>query len=154
MEEILTLSFLFVFCATKFFIAVPAVLIAGYSYWETILISSSGGIAGFFVFFYIGEMKLVRLYLGKIIDWLLGLFGISLATKERKTFSKKTRFIVKVKGRYGIIGLALLTPSVFSIPLGSLIAARYFDDNKITIPVMLFSIVLWSFGITSFYTLF
>ena len=154
MDELLTIIGLMAFSAVKFFLAVPATVLAGYSYFSAIIITTIGGILGFIVFFYIGEIKWVRIFFGKLMDWIFKLFGVDRAEKEKKKFSRKNRLIVTVKGRYGLIGLALLTPCVFSIPLGSLLAARYYDNRSMTIPYMIFSIALWSFILTSFYQFF
>lgn len=154
MEEILKILGLATLSGLKFFLGVPATVAAGYSFIPTMLITSIGGIAGFFVFFYIGEIKWIRYYFGKLMDWIFNLLGLERAQKQKKKFSKTNRLIVTVKGKYGLIGLALLTPCLFSIPLGSLLAARYFDDNKATIPYMILSIIFSSFVLTSFYQIF
>jgi len=127
---------------------------AGYSFTSTILITTLGGIAGFFMFFYIGEIKWIRYYFGKIMDFVFHLFGVDRAQKQKKKFNRMNRLIVTVKGKYGLIGLSLLTPVLFSIPLGSLLAARYYDKKKATIPYMIVSIVIWSFTLTLFYRFF
>lgn len=132
---------LFALCGTKFFLGVPALIYAGYSYWETILVSSAGGLSGFFVFYYFGEL----------IKILFRKFFPGKKETEKKKFTRRNRFIVGLKGKYGLTGLAILTPVVFSIPLGSLLAARYFDEEKSTIPVMTAFVVIWSFVLTTFY---
>jgi len=154
MEEVIKLLILGAASGLKFIWGVLATVQADYSFISTILITSIGGIAGFFLFFYIGELKWARYYFGKIMDWIFKIMGIERVQKEKKKFSRMNRFIVKVKGKYGLIGLAFLTPCVFSIPLGSLIAARYYDKNKATIPYMILSIVFWSFVLTIFYRFF
>jgi len=154
LEEIIAIISLAAFSGLKFFLAVPATVLAGYSFLNSVLITSIGGIAGFFLFFYIGEMKFIRLYFGKLMDWIFKLLGIERVEKEKKKFNKINRFIVKVRGRFGIMGLTFLTPCVFSIPLGSLLAARYYDKSPVTIPYMILSIIFWSFALTGFYKIF
>lgn len=154
MESVFKILSLLAFSAVKFLFAVPTVSLAGYSFFETILITCSGGLAGFFAFYYLGEVQWIRYYVGLIFDKILMFFGYDANKKVKKKFSRKNRLIINVKKKYGIIGLSLLTPVLFSIPLGSLIAARYFDDDNSTIPWMTGSIVFWSFVLTIFSKLF
>ena len=135
--------------SVKQFWTVPVVVLAGYSYWETILINNIGGIAGFFIFYYIGEIKIVRHYFGLLMSAIFRFIGFGNAQKERKKFTRRNRFIIAVKGKYGLIGLSFLTPVLFSIPLGSLLAARYYDEDRRTIPFMISSILFWSVSFTS-----
>ena len=141
MESLLKLLGLFALNAVKFFIGVPATIFAHYSFLETILISSSGGLAGFFAFYYFGEL----------IKIIIFRFFPPREKPDKKKFTRKNRFIIAVKGKYGLIGLAILTPCLFSIPLGSLLAARFFDEDKRTIPYMSASILIWSLILTTFY---
>ena len=68
--------------------------------------------------------------------------------KPKKEFSRKNKLIVRVKSRWGLIGLALITPTIISIPIGTLLAARYFGSNWRTLPYMLLSVVMWGFVAT------
>ena len=130
-SEIITLLLL---SATKFVVAAGVLLIGkGYSYQNTVLILLCGGSFGTFVFFYFGEG--VNILINKLLN----------KKKKKKTFTKMNRFIIKVKSGYGLIGLALLTPVLFSIPLGCFLAARFYYKNKWTLPALLSAVVFWSF---------
>ena len=62
----------------------------------------------------------------------------------RKIFSKRSRKIVRIWRKYGLMGVAFLTPVLFSIPIGTIIA-NSFETNKQKIFVYMFlSIVFWS----------
>jgi hypothetical protein len=135
--------------SVKHFWTVPIVVVAGYSYWETIFINNIGGLAGFFIFYYIGELKIVKHYFGLLMLRIFKVLGFNRKSKEKKKFTRRNRFIVAVKGKYGLIGLSFLTPVLLSIPLGSLLAARYYDEDRRTIPFMILSILFWSFSFTS-----
>ncbi len=62
----------------------------------------------------------------------------------KKKFTRTNKIIVRVKRAFGLIGLALLTPTIISIPLGSIIAAKYFRRNRWTVPALLISVAFWS----------
>jgi membrane protein YqaA with SNARE-associated domain len=144
MNEILKIGGLMAFSGIKFFFAAPAVIFSGYSFLETVLITTGGGVAGTLIFFYFGEW----------IRHLIKRLPNRNNRPVKRLFTKKNRRLVYIKAHYGLIGLAALTPCLLSIPIGSMLAARYFDHNKKTLPVMLASVFLWSLILTSFYTLF
>ncbi|MEQ8324151.1 MAG: hypothetical protein RIC15_08830 [Vicingaceae bacterium] len=142
MTEIIKVFGLLIISGVKFFFAPSTAILSGYSYLETIIITTSGGVGGLITFYYFGE-------------FLQYVFTRSKKKKkEKKKFTRLNRRIIKVKSTYGLIGLAILTPCLFSIPLGSLLAARYFDKDKRTLPFMIASVVLWSFVLTTFSLLF
>lgn len=141
MTEILKITGLMVLSGLKFFFAPYTVYLSGYSYFQTIAITITGGILSTLIFFYFGE-ALKYIFSSKRNQ-----------KKEKKKFTKSNRRIINVKTKYGLIGLAILTPCFFSVPLGSLIAARYFDKDRKTIPYLLASVVIWSFILTSISTI-
>ena len=118
----------------------------GLNFWETVIITTSGGILSVLFFYYLGRWafkKLAQLTLTKE----------QIEERERKRklkprFSKKMRFYVKLRDRFGAIGLALLTPSLLSIPIGVFLAVRFFPKQKSMLPMLLGSIVFWSFLLT------
>lgn len=128
---------LILFSSVKFFFAPSTIYLSGYSYFETIAITITGGAIGVFVFFYTGSA---------IFKFIGDRFSSS---KPKRSFSRKNRFIIKVKSSWGLIGLALLSPTLISIPLGCLLASRYFRNDRRTIPFLMGSVVFWSFVLTS-----
>jgi len=142
LTEIVKIVGLILFASVKFLFAPSTVYLSGYSYFETICITIVGGWFGVFVFFYLGAL-IFRYLATRIKFWPAG-----------KNFSKKNRFIVKIKRTYGIIGLATLTPCLISIPIGCMLAARYFRTDRRTLPALLIAVVFWSFVLTSVTSLF
>lgn len=136
--EIIRIVGLVLFSSVKFLFAPSTVYLSGYTYFQTIAITITGGIIGVVVFFFSGSAMFAF-----IND------RFSSGQKQKKTFSKKNRFLIKVKSSWGLIGLAIISPSVISIPLGSLLAARYFRNDKRTLPVFIAAIIFWSFTLTS-----
>lgn len=137
MGDVVKIFGLLIFSGVKFFLAPSTAIISGYSYTETILITTIGGIGGVITFYYFGEF-LQYVFSRK-----------KKKKKEKKVFTRMNRTIVRVKSTYGLLGLAVLTPCLFSIPLGALLAARYFDKDKRTLPFLLASVIVWSFILTS-----
>ena len=64
--------------------------------------------------------------------------------KNRKVFSEKSRRIVTVWNKYGLIGIAFLTPVLFSPIGGTLIAVSFGEHKQKIILYMLASAVFWA----------
>ncbi|HQW00534.1 MAG: hypothetical protein KBF92_09525 [Bacteroidia bacterium] len=72
---------------------------------------------------------------------------------EKKIFTPRTRKIVKIWRKYGLIGLAALTPIMLSIPVGTFFMTRLEKNKKKIIFYMFVSITSWSLLITTIFQL-
>jgi hypothetical protein len=72
---------------------------------------------------------------------------------KKKIFSKRSRRMVKLWKKYGLVGLAALTPVIFSIPIGTFFMARLEKNRKKILLYMFISITCWSLIITTFFHL-
>lgn len=124
------------FSAIKFFLAPSACVVSGYGFFFSVLISSFGGCLGF-VFFYKFGLVIQRLY-----------FTYFPPKENKLVFTKRNKLLVKVKSKWGLWGLAVLTPFVIGVPIAGLLAAIYYAKNKKIIPVFVLVIVLASFLLT------
>jgi hypothetical protein len=141
MLELTKIIGLLAFSTVKFFFSPSAALLAGHSFLETIAITVVGGYTGFVLFFFAGKA---------IVAWFHKVFK----RKKKKLFNKRNRLIVRIKTKYGLLGIAVLTPLILSIPVGALLASYYFPRAKRTLPIFFLCIVIWSFVLTSFWSLF
>ncbi|MEY3416871.1 MAG: hypothetical protein RL711_78 [Bacteroidota bacterium] len=64
-------------------------------------------------------------------------------------FSKKNRRIVSIWKKYGMLGVAFLTPILLSPIVGTLIAANFGEKASRVIMYMFISALLWSIGIST-----
>lgn len=64
--------------------------------------------------------------------------------KNRKIFSPMTRRTVRVWNKRGLIGIAFLTPVLFSPVGGALIAASFGEDKRKVILYMFLSACFWA----------
>lgn len=131
MAELWTIVGILFFSGVKFFLAPPAAIIAGLSFYESILYTSIGGIISFLIFFRFG--KLIRKF-----------FIRSFKGKPKPKFNKRNRKIIKIKNSYGFWGLAFLTPCLLGIPLGAILAAGFYAKQKWAPLVFCLLIVFWS----------
>ena len=66
----------------------------------------------------------------------------------KKIFTKRNRKIVVIWKKYGLVGIAFLTPVILSIPIGTLIANSLVPDKKKIMVYMFFSVLFWAIFIT------
>jgi len=130
---------LMLFSSVKFLFAPSTVYLSGYSFLQTVLITTGGGAFGVFVFFYSGRF---------IFAYITARFARRKGVK-RKTFTRRNRLLIRVKNSYGLYGLALVSPCLISIPIGCFLAAKYFRHDRRTIPVFLLAVVFWSLVLTT-----
>lgn len=117
MGELAGVLFFLVLAGTKILLAPGIMLAAGYGVVKAMIVTYIGSLLGAIVFYYFGV---------SIFSWIDKILG----NKQNKKiiFSRKARAMVKVKIRYGIIGLASLSP-IISIPISSLIVAKFFPGK-------------------------
>ena len=115
----------------------PAAVYAfDYNYIQCILTSCAGAIFSTIIFVYLSD--------GIIKWWHKFKEKLPLKKSEKKHFTKSNRRIVKIKNRFGLIGIATLTPILLSIPLGAFLAERFYKDKRKVIIYISISCVFWS----------
>jgi|688.fasta_scaffold818928_2 hypothetical protein len=90
-----------------------------------------GGIIGIVLFTYLG---------GFIQEFL----AYKFPKKFGRKFSSSTRFLVKVKQRFGLNGIAAITPIFLSIPVGVMFALALTHDKKKIMIAMFSSMFFWA----------
>ncbi|MBD0260387.1 MAG: hypothetical protein ICV83_32120 [Cytophagales bacterium] len=63
--------------------------------------------------------------------------------KKRRLFTSRNRRIVRIWRRYGLTGVAFLTPLIFSPILGTIVASSFGEPWKRIFVYMLVSAVFW-----------
>lgn len=151
--------------AVKFLVAPLVSFGFGYNYLQTIIITTIGGIAGVFFFYYISSflLKIFRRNWPNIKNFFsksklqpeaIAMEKTRRKIKTRKYFSRKNKFIVMTKRKYGLWGIAALTPILLSIPLGTFLANKYYRNKKSVLISLTISVACWSVIISSFYLFF
>lgn len=106
--------------------------IENHTWFYTYIAVCLGGIASA-SFFYFSSVKLIERNLEKRIRK-----GI-----VKKKFTRMNKIIINTKTNIGVVGLALLAASFISIPLGSIVLAKFYRHKKRTI-FILYSAILFS----------
>lgn len=117
---------------------IPLAIALSFSFLETIVITTAGAVLGMVGFTYMS-------------DWAIRKWKEIFPKKNhsKRRFTRRNKAIVYIKNRYGLIGIALLTPLFLSIPVGSFLAVRYYRDKQKIIVYMVGSIFLWSASLST-----
>ncbi len=114
-------------------VGVPSGFAAGFGMFEVILYTAIGGTVGVFFFMYFAN-TVKKAYL-----WYLKKRGI----KARK-FTKTNRFVVRIKQRFGLYGLAFITPPIISVPIGAIIVATIYKNKTRAFAFLVGGVLFWS----------
>lgn len=136
MQEVFSVLFFIFLAATKILLAPATMLAAGYGVIKTIIVTYVGSMLGAMMFYYFGVA---------IFNWWDKLTGVS--QKKKHIFSKKTRALVAVKTRYGIIGIASIS-FIISIPISAFIIAKIFPGKNKVIGIYALVLIPISIGLT------
>lgn len=158
MEYLLKLISVFLVASIKYFWATPYSFGLRLNEWETIFFIEAGGILGFLFFYYFFGFlfKELKLIWPKVYHFTPVLFKVRFemwlnshrANRiNARKFTKRNKMIVRMRKRYGMWWLVILSPIILSIPVGALLGNKYFRHNYHFIPYMLLSIFIW--GIVS-----
>ena len=137
------------FSSFKFAATFPLVIIQfEFSFLETVFWTNVGGTAGIYFFAFLSA---------KLINWWKRTFRRSNRKiledeqQEKKVFTRRNRRIVRTKMEYGLIGIAVITPFLLSIPVGVFLVVRYYRNKRYKFLYLVAANVLWSLIYTGFY---
>ena len=135
--QIIEIVTIYLFSVLKFVFTPSYCIIRGYSLYTTVFMTSTGGIIGMFAFYNFGSV---------IFNWYDRFF--SNPNKPKKLFTSSNRNFVRFLRKFGLLGLALISPLFPSIPIGSMLAAKYFHYKPKVYSLFALSIVFWSCVLT------
>lgn len=148
MEKALQILLVLILSSTKFLTAPITALNIGFGYIQTLLLTTLGGILGVLFFYFLSNAFML------LFAWMGKRLGKKERPRKKRSFTWKNRMIVRVKRDYGLIGLAAITPTMLSIPLGTFLAARFFPDHRKVLIYLMVSVTVWSVLISSVVILF
>lgn len=129
MEKVVEIGLFIILSGVKYLFAVIPLLAGSQRAWYLdMLIVTTGGLLGVFIFTYLGAFISSRL---------------SKYHFFRFKYPKLKRF-VRIKNSYGLIGIAILSPVLFSIPVGCIISTAFEHDKLKIIRYQAVSVVVWS----------
>ena len=140
--------------SVKYFVTLPYAMIIGVDYKYALLAVLTGGIGGFLFFYYLSKPVLK-----KIDEWWPYICKMGpppirakyqvwceqkLRRQKAKVFSRRNRTIAKIRKTYGFWGIIVTTPLFLTIPLGAVLASKYYSNRKHLVAYMILSIVGWA----------
>lgn len=132
-------------CSVKFAVAYPSAIVGfGFSFPEAVLFGVAGGGLGVLAFTYAGQ-AIVRFY-----DCLLARFRKKKKPRPKRIFTPGRRRLVRIRRRFGLWGIALLSPVLISIPIGCLVAVRFYSDRGRILRTMMAAVTFWSVVMAAF----
>ncbi len=130
------------------FAATFPIAVVRLSYAETLLWTNIGGAFGVLIFSGISKM-----ILGLWQHSFLKINPNKRKNKEKKTFTRRSRRLIRIKSKYGFPGIVLLNPVILSIPVAAFLVVRYYRHVKYKYFYLILGLVGWSLIYTVFYEL-
>jgi len=154
MEYILKLLNVSLIASLKYFWTAPYAFILDLNILEAFLCIEIGGIIGFLLYYYFfrilfKELKLLWPVVYKFTPYIFKVrFELWRERRRnnlmtRKKFTRTNKLIVKIRKRFGMWGIIVLSPVILSIPIGALLGTKYFSHRHGFIPYMIISISVW-----------
>lgn len=152
-----------ILASVKYFMTFPYALIIGLDYNLAMLIVIAGGVGGFLFFYYISRYINFGLnrskpffcrFIPRVVKARYQSYCERRKAKITKKFSRKSRFIVKIRRSYGMWGIVITTPVLLTIPLGAFLANKYYSRRKNVVLYMVLSIVMWGAALSAFLQIF
>ena len=124
-----------VFSFVKFVVMPSTAVAAGLDPWRVFAYSAGGAAVGL-------------LALQPVVRSLFGWRSRVRRRKGKRAFTPNRRRIVSVKQNFGLLGIALLGGLV-GVPVGALLAFKYFENRSDALPLMIIAYAAWSALLTT-----
>jgi hypothetical protein len=140
------LTTVFLLSTVKFMFAPASGSAMGLPFWETYIASVAGGSFGAAIFYFSSEW-FIKYTHAKKVKKREELEKQGLPVPHKNIFTKTNRMIIRIKGKLGIYGICFWAPFFLSVPLGSIIVAKFYGKLKKTFPL-----IVLGMGINAFIT--
>lgn len=133
MSPVVEILITFLGSTFKFLFGLGSAVGFGFSYFKAVSVVVLGGFLGTVLSVYL---------IDKGLQWL-NVYFKTKRKKKKRSFTRINKFIVLAKRRFGLVGIAAITP-LLSYPLGCYLALRYFKNKRKVILYMFVSVTIWS----------
>jgi hypothetical protein len=66
----------------------------------------------------------------------------ALPMKKKKVFTFGNKLIIRIKKTFGIYGVCMWVPLFLSIPVGSIVAAKFYGKDKRAFPLVILGVLV------------
>lgn len=134
----------------------------GLSFVQTWITTTIGGVSGVLFFFFLskGIISLYQRFFAVHVSMFINHMSTYvrqqklLPRPKKRIFTYRNKSLVKIRRRYGLLGIIILTPVLLSIPLGTFLAIKYYPEQKNILTYLSLSVIVWSFLMSSAMTIF
>ena len=134
----------------------------GFSFIQTWITTTVGGLTGVLFFFFLskGIIAVYQRYFAVSILRFMYHIGSYVKPNNRlpkprkRIFTYRNKTLVRIRRRYGLPGIIILTPVLLSIPLGTFLAIKYYPRHKNILTYLSLSVMMWSFLMSAAMTIF
>lgn len=127
--------------SVKFLFAAPVGYGFGFSLFTTFLGLLLGGCLGTIIFFYSSRYFMDKAQEKRRERYLL---AKEKGEEPPKNFTSLNKFIVRVKRKIGYFGVVFILLPIISIPIESILCAKFYSHHKTIVPVLFVSVAIWS----------
>jgi hypothetical protein len=154
MIEVLKMIEVFLLASVKYAFTFPFALLIGLNFGQTLIAVTLGGIAGFYFFYRFSGFAINRFHHVKTFFWKHTPLSFRLKYRQlllwrmkitgERVFTKRNRFIVRFRTKYGLPGIIILSPVILTLPLGAFLLNKYYPKHKYAMSYMVLSILSWA----------
>jgi uncharacterized membrane protein len=120
----------------------------GFNFLESWVLSCAGATFSSFCFYWTAEYFMVKAHKKKVKKYLEAeKKGTPL--KSKKQFTRTNKLILWIKNKVGWYGTSFFIPLFLSIPVGSIIVAKFYGKRSFSFPLIIIGIIINGFIITS-----
>jgi len=133
MSDFLTILVILGWASTKYAVALGLIFYNDFNFFESVGLAILGGMLGVFFFSFFG-------------DAIIKLKNMLFKTEKKAfTVNARTRFLVKIRRRYGLAGIAFLTPLFLTVPVGTIVASSLYKKSRLKVYAYMFvAFAFWS----------
>lgn len=132
----------------KFMFAPLYGLGVGLNFYETYFSLLAGGVLTSFLFY---KLTFTLLERSKVKRQLRRKQALDMGFEyfEPKKFTRTNKFVVRMRRRFGFVICAFFFPFFLSVPVGTIIATKFFGDKKLFFPLVALGLAVNGFIATS-----
>jgi hypothetical protein len=112
------------------------------NFFELFLPTYLGALTSMAIFYFLSDYFMERAR-HKRAEQIKLLKEQGIDVKPKKIFTRMNKFLVKIKKTFNIYIFTLIAPLFLSIPLGSIVCAKFYGHKKKTFPLMVLNMAIY-----------
>jgi hypothetical protein len=109
---------------------------AGLTFFETYFSCVSGAFISANIFYFMSEYFMKKAHF-KRVKLRQEAIEKGLIIPHKNKFTTMNKFVVRMKMRFGIFGIAMYAPLFLSVPIGTIVTAKFYGKERRTFPIII-----------------